>query len=68
MSLVFNNLMVKLTKAQVEAFLKEELEKANPGYVVSQVVPTVTVQFDFRGDVCGHSLAGFDIHLKRKGQ
>lgn len=66
MSLVFNDLTVKLTKAQVEAFLKEELEKANPGYIVSQVVPNVTAQRDFRGDSYGHTLSGFDIHLKKK--
>lgn len=65
MSLIFTELTINLSAAQIEAFLKAEIQKQYPGMVATQITPKTRQDRDFRGKSCGTTFEGFDIKLEK---
>jgi hypothetical protein len=66
MNPIFNNSPVKvnLTKAQVEAMIRQEVGKSFPNFVADGISFKVSTQTDIRHEISGSTFEGVDIVLK----
>ncbi len=66
MNPIFNNSPVRLnlTKAQVEAMLKQAVRDSFPSFVADKISFNVSTQTDMRHEISGTTFEGVDIVLK----
>jgi hypothetical protein len=66
MSSIFSNspVRVNLTKAQIEALIKQEVGRSFPNFAADVISFKVSTQTDVRHEISGTTFEGVDIVLK----
>jgi hypothetical protein len=66
MSSIFSNspVRVNLTKAQIEALIKQEVGRSFPNFSADEISFKVSTQTDMRHEISGTTFEGVDIVLK----
>jgi hypothetical protein len=66
MSSIFSNspVRVNLTKAQIEALIKQEVGRSFPNFAADVISFKVSTQTDMRHEISGTTFEGVDIVLK----